>query len=280
MRWLQFILSHSIFISFCAAALCMQTYILLHIPPNIHIIGLVFFSTLSGYNVYWFLSKFFFSTSTSIFKFISIARSYFSVAVISAGLTFYFFLKVPYSLPYLIISIFLTALYSMPLWPIRRLAGLAQKAGFLKTTLLAFTWAYTTTVLPAIEILQREAYAIALLFASRFFFMLMLCVIFDKRDTEIDKIHSLRSMATDIPARTLRALMYVTLFCYMMAGIFVRIHFGDTSQVFAFALTGAVVWIVFEMSFKKRGYFFYYFVVDGLMLLSSVFTWGADLLNY
>jgi len=43
MRWLQFILSHSIFISICAAALCYQTFELLHIPFNYFIYGLVFY---------------------------------------------------------------------------------------------------------------------------------------------------------------------------------------------------------------------------------------------
>jgi len=39
--------------------------------------------------------------------------------------------------------------------------------------------------------------------------------------------------------------------------------------MFAFLITGGFVWWVYTLSLKNQGYLFYYFLVDGLMLVSA-----------
>ena len=58
-------------------------------------------------------------------------------------------------------------------------------------------------------------------------------------------------------------------FLYILAGILVRFYFRDDGQILAFALTGICVWFVYRLSLQRRGYLFYYFLVDGLMLISA-----------
>ncbi len=274
MRWLHFILSHSIFISFCALALCFQTILLLHFTAEAPLYYFIFFATLSSYNFYWLISKYSFSRIKPLQNFLIKNLSYtfiFLLAGLGMAVSIYF---MPYAYGYVLIAIALTFLYSLPLWPIK-MSGWVRKAGFLKTGLLAFTWAYVTVIIPAIPVLSLEFWPVITLFVARFLFMLMLCLIFDMRDMTVDKIHGLHSLATDLSRRNLNKLMLIAFLLYVGAGFFLRMYFKDNAQVFAFAVTALMIWGVYRMSLKKHGYFFYYFLVDGLMLLSAGATFIA-----
>lgn len=274
MKWLRFILSHSLFISFCAVALCFQTHLLLQVDPEPLVYLLVFSATLSGYNLYWLISKYHFSD----LKFVAFALknlSNFFVLGIGAVLTFYSLLMLPYLVTPFIVGMVLTLLYSLPLWPVGFALPL-RRLGFLKTVLLSVTWTYITVMLPVEGNPVRDVELIYLILA-RFFFMLMLCAIFDSRDIAIDKMNQLRSLATDLSPLQLRVIMIVTFLLFMVSGFLLRLTTGGDQQLFAFLLTGLATFIVYLLSLKKRAYFFYYFVVDGLMLFSSALTFVASI---
>jgi len=278
MRFLHFILSHSIFIACCAMGLCYQTNTILHMPHNTNLYGFVFFSTICSYNFYWLLSKFYFSDRIFNALFFKNNLSFISMFLIAAAVSVFFLFHIQYLLPHILIAVFLTVLYSLPLWPYSVLKKL-QKLGFFKTILLSFTWAFITTVLPASHMLQEDISPMAVLFAARFCFMLLLCIIFDRRDISVDKLHGLRSLATDLPQQKLTVIIHIVFVLYFVMGLFLRFYFNDKPQMFAFLITGAIVWSVYNLSLKKRGYLFYYFLVDGLMLISALGTFIASLFS-
>lgn len=275
MRWLHFILSHSIFISCCALALCYQTYTLLHVKGDILVYSFIFFSTLCSYNFYWLLSKYSFRKKAGLPVFVKDNLSYGAIFILSAAGTLITLYKLPGIVPHAAVAVVLTLLYSLPLWPFPVTQGLG-KAGFLKTTLLAFTWAYVTTIIPGISILSSGWQTLATLFAARFFFMALLCIIFDTRDIKVDKMNALRSLATDVSTRSLGVIIWIAFAFYIAAGLAVRVHFRDNSQLVAFLVTGVMVWLVYQASRKPQGYLFYYFIVDGLMLFSASATFVAS----
>ena len=274
MKWLHFILSHSIFISLCAAALCFQTHLLLGVQNEFLVYLLVFSSTLSGYNLYWLISKYRFSKSNwKAF----LTRNASNLIIFSAAgvITLYCLWQMPVLLPTFAIGMILTLLYSLPLWPFE-FAKKLQRLGFLKTFLLALTWTYITVMIPVTGHDASSTAVFSLLFA-RFFFMLMLCAIFDSRDIAVDKMNRLRSLATDVSAANLQIIMAISFILYISAGFFLRYLNGGHSQLWAFIITGSATLVVYMLSQKKRGYFFYYFVVDGLMLFSSLLTFVASI---
>ena len=276
MRWLHFILSHSIFISLCAVALCYQTYTLLHVPDDSRVYVLLFFSTLCSYNFYWLISKYSFSKERNVTRFIKENISYlviFSIAGVGMLAMLYF---LEYAYKYVAVAILLTLTYSLPLWPFR-FAKHLRKAGFLKTTLLAFTWTYVTIIIPAVPVLYADTMAVIILFTARFFFMGLLCITFDMRDMKVDKMHDLHSLATDLSRDVLKTVMLIAFILYIIAGLVVRYQFNENAQLVAFLFTGLVVWWVYRASLKKQGYVFYYFAVDGLMLFSAAATFLATL---
>ena len=276
MRWLQFILSHSIFISLCALSLCFQTLQLLHVKNDPYLFGLVFFATLSSYNFYWLISKYHFSQDLSLAEFLVKNISNLLLFILASAGVLYCMLSLPSIGMYISVAVLLTLLYSVPLWPFRVFA-FARKVGFLKTILLAFTWAYVTVVIPVAHVKAINGTALALLFTARFLFMLMLCIIFDSRDIAVDKIHSLRSLATDVSTHALQRIMAVVFILYLLSGCLLRWYFDDTAQLVAFIITGLVTRWVYRLSLKKQGYFFYYFIVDGLMLFSATATFVASI---
>jgi len=276
MKWLRLILSHSIFVAFCAAALVLQTVQLLHLYDNIFIYAFVFFATLFSYNVYWLVSKknfgsvfynaIFYKKEWSKILLLCIAATGMLVAYLQSQLYFW------YVLP----SLLLTAMYALPLLPFKWLR-FTRRLGPLKTTLLAFTWTYVTAYIPIQKAVTELDGADIFILTRRFLFMLMLCILFDSRDSRMDKIRGLHSLATDISPRLL-GIINLLIFLILFASNFWAPHFGiSTAQAIALQVSTVALLVAFLYARKPRGYFFYYFFIDGLMLFSAAATYIAGI---
>jgi 4-hydroxybenzoate polyprenyltransferase len=280
MRALHFILSHSIFIACCAVALCFQTNILLHIPHNINLYGFIFFSTLCSYNFYWLLSKFYFSKRKFFVSFLKKERSFFLIFFFSALTTCYFVWQLLSLLIFIAIAVLFTLLYSLPLWPFSFTKNL-QHAGFIKTILLSITWAYVTIFLPVFDATNpnfEKSLSVLFLFANRFFFMLLLCILFDTRDISVDKINGLHSLATDVSIKKLQIILAAAFGFYIFFALLFCFYYANTAQAIAFVFTGIIFWKLYISSKKNNDYIFYYFGVDGLMLLTAIFCFIASMI--
>jgi 4-hydroxybenzoate polyprenyltransferase len=271
MKWLHFILSHSIFVSICAVAMAFQTDQLLNLHVSGFVYGFIFFATLCSYNFYWILSRLSFAGTAAIPAILKKQATGFVILFISAaGSAFCLYLS---DLPpgFILTAVLLTVLYSIPLLPVKFLQ-FTRRAGVLKTILLAFTWAYVTAFLP----IQKNYWLLdgteIFIITRRFLFMLMLCIIFDNRDKTVDKIRGLRSLATDLGPGVLKALVYI-IFATLFLSNFLFRDFGITWKQ-SLALQGSTVALLFVYFYatKKRSYLFYYFFVDGMMLFSALAT--------
>jgi hypothetical protein len=276
MKWFHFILSHSVFIAVCAAAMAFQTAQLLHFTNSFFIYGFIFFATLCSYNFYWILSRFSFSTKTTIAAFLKKEATGILLLVFSAaGLLFcYWRSSIP---PRIVATAFLlTILYSIPLLPFGFLL-FTRRVGVLKTILLAFTWTYVTAFIPMQKNWPDLSSADLFILSRRFLFMLMLCIIFDSRDIAVDKIRGFRSLATELSPAILQLLVY-SIFIVLFATNFFSTYYGITVyQSIALQTSTIALLVVYFYSQKKQGYLFYYFLVDGLMLFSALTTWIAGI---
>lgn len=275
MRWLHFILSHSIFIAFCAVALCFKSALLLHCQLPFFLYVFIFFSTICSYNFYWLLSGYFFA-GQPVQLFLQHQYSNAIVFIIAAGGMFFSFLQIRYLLPVISIGLLLTLLYAVPLLPFKILNSV-RKAGLLKTILLAFTWAFVTVYIPYQQAPRCNEAALAMLFIDRFIFMLLLCIIFDARDTSMDKIRGLQSLTTVVQPDAVKFIMALLFAAYISNGIVFRLYCNQPVQIIPLLLTAAATAAVYFLSQKKQGYFFYYFLVDGLMLFAAIAAYVASL---
>lgn len=276
MKWFHFILSHSIFVAVCAVALAFQTGQLLQFSNGGFVYGFVFFATLCSYNFYWLLSKTALSKDSNLSDFFKTdTAGLLLMTVAGAGMLFCFFQS---GLPLNIVltAILLTIIYSVPLLPFKFLKFI-RRAGVLKTFLLAFTWAYVTVLIPIQKTYWQLDNADLFVFTRRFLFMLMLCIIFDNRDKAVDKIRGLHSLATDLKPVVLNILI-----CIIFAVLFIsNLFYKDFGIAFYHSIGLQVstigLLVVYLFSLKKRGYFFYYFIVDGMMLFSALATLVAGI---
>jgi 4-hydroxybenzoate polyprenyltransferase len=275
MRWLHFILSHSIFIAICAVALCFQTSLLLHINVSLQLYTFIFFSTVCSYNFYWLLSGYSF-TGGSLKLFLKHHYTNWGVFLIAAAALLFTLLKIPELLPVCSVALLLTLLYAVPLLPFK-IVRFTRKAGLLKTFLLAFTWAFVTVYIPYHQAQTVNAVALGMLFNNRFIFMLILCIIFDARDTNVDKIRGLQSLTTLLKPSTVKYLMAVCFIIYILNGIIFRVYYNQQVQIIPLLVTGAATVVVYFFAQKKQDYFFYYFLVDGLMLFSAITAYVASI---
>jgi len=276
MKWLHFILSHSVFVAFCAVAMSWQTAQLLKADINLFMYGFIFFATLCSYNFYWILSKLSFAQKKDIPELLAKQTSGFLILLIASIGLLYCFSQAAIPLHFIVIAVLLTMLYALPLLPIPSLQ-FTRKAGILKTILLAFTWTYVTVMIPVPKDDWYLNKAGLFIITHRFLFMLMLCIIFDNRDKEIDKIRGLSSLATDLKPVTLRffiylifALLFITDFFFSYSGI-------TLSQSIALQFSNIALLAVYFYAIKKRGYLYYYFFVDGMMIFSALATYVAGI---
>ncbi|MEO6583019.1 MAG: hypothetical protein ABIO05_01770, partial [Ferruginibacter sp.] len=117
----------------------------------------------------------------------------------------------------------------------------------------------------------------ALFFFGRFCFIFLLAIIFDSRDIVLDKMNGLGSLATDVSKGGMQIISAVALIFYITTGIIVNRYQGSVAQLIAWLTTSAVIIVIYLFAQKRRGYLFYYFLVDGLMLFSALTTYVATI---
>jgi 4-hydroxybenzoate polyprenyltransferase len=268
------IVNYAFFAACCATAMVYQSYIFFKIPANIYLIAFVFFATICSYNFHFFLAKNNQFLKNSSLKWLLLNTHLQLILLAFIGMSSTFFLsKLP--IHTIVFSIVCTIAYSLPLLPFVMVEGL-KKAGFLKTILLAFTWAYVTVYLPAATTnIVNKIWVFW--FVQRFVFILILCIIFDNRDAVTDKIKGLHSLATDIPKNIINILVAVLLLVSLVLH-YKSIYFGASMrQACGLQYIAALVLLVYIISLKKRGYLFYYCIVDGLMIVSAIVSTLASI---
>lgn len=268
MRALNFIFSRSIFVSFCAAFLSVQTFILTQVQVQLSIVALVFFLTLFFYNFYAILIKWQVDiVSNNPIVLPKYATNFFLILV-SIIYVFDSFFQLPQLIRIVLIPGFASIIY-LGLMINKGKFFIVKKSGFLKTILLSFTWAYITVILPLLASQNGVSDLAINVFFLRFFFMLMLGIVFDFRDVQKDKKNNWSSVATLFNKSQLIGLMLILLLlnsilCYWNLKIV-----GEIQQ-FILMMSTVLAFLFFIISLKKRNYYFYYFLVDGLMLFSAI----------
>jgi 4-hydroxybenzoate polyprenyltransferase len=161
-------------------------------------------------------------------------------------------------------------LYTAPKFHFRPLAWLSR-IQVAKTLFLAFTWMYVTTLLPML-VDEIPLKAPQLLFcASRLFFIYAICVLFDHRDREDDRRQRIRSLPTIMNDTQVRWLFLTTLIGYLLFTLALTGYFS-TIVIICLVTPGLLAAMLFRRAMERPTDLLFYFVLDGLMALSSLLT--------
>jgi hypothetical protein len=275
MRGFNYFLSNNFFISFCAVALVWQTNMLLNKSGTYFDYCLIFSSTLAAYNFYVLVSRWFSQNDSGLFSFLFKQVHILALILIAGTSLVYTLFQLPENLWIVLICTALTCIYTIAEIPRKNIPGL-KKMGFLKAGLLALTWSMATVLIPANGLLHLLFYKVLLIFIIRLLGLLMICLIFELRDIHVDKINLLRAII-DINPQWIQRIMLGLLFLYAVSSVFFGVIYADYSQMFALLTAGLAAYLLYIFSLKKKGYFFYYFLVDGWMIFTAFLTYLATI---
>lgn len=263
MSGIKYFFSYSIFVAICAVALSVQSCQLMTCAFDIWILIFVFFSVLLSYNLYS-LVGIVMQAPQNIKKIVTdfpfkVGLIFSSMFVVMGIL----FVK-PTLLIYFSIASGLTILYFFTLFSVKNM-------GIMKIILLPLVWTFVTVPLPLINS-QLKPFSLLILFALRFIFLFMIAIIFDLRDRQRDLLNKRKTMATLFNNKQLIQILVVLFFCYESVLMLGASVIRNPQQLVIIGLTGFFTLAVFLISLRPRGYYFYYFLSDGLMLFSSIAT--------
>lgn len=269
-KLLHFILYSNIFIAFCAVAMANASLLLLQKEHSFLIDSILFFGTLSTYNLCSFYQLEAYSEKFSFIKKNKyLIRVFFGISVLFLGgvlfwinlnqLIFLFHLaiiSVFYTVPVHLRTKAKTILY-LPAW---------RNIPFLKVFLIAYVWASATVVFPALDkelIITNQI--VILLFLERFLFILAITLPFDIRDYHLDKKTNLLTFAT----------WKTTYFAKILSIFFALLAISISFYTYSFlglrqsstVLTYFFLLILLILSNEKRPEWFFTALIDGTMLL-------------
>lgn len=264
----DFFVFSSLFIACCAVLMVYQTGILFSVPVSSILLGFVFCGTVCSYNFHWYLTPPNVGGPTE--KVIwNIKNKYIHLSLFFIGLggaVIFGFLLIDHWF-WLGITAFVTFLYSAPKIPYPFFSFL-RKIAVGKTIFLAFSWTHVTALLPLVLHHTNLNNAEIFFVVNRFFFIYAICILFDFRDREHDKKDNIRSLITLLSERGIDIVFwgsiltaFITL-CLLIASL-------PATAVIALAIPIVLASILYYPSKKNNSDYLYYFVLDGLMMLSA-----------
>jgi 4-hydroxybenzoate polyprenyltransferase len=260
----------SLFIALCAVVMVNQTYILLiQKPADLHYLSFVFFSTLCSYNFHWMLTP---RTSYPSYRLNwAVQHKGFHLFLFLAGLLLsaYFFFYLSEDWLWFGIAALITFLYSAQKISFHPFTWFKRNA-VGKTIPLALVWTYVTAILPLIIENVSANFNSILFCSSQFFFIFAICILFDYRDREDDKAEGIRSLITYLREKGINILFTVSILL-SVSFIFCMIP-GEIPILYLIILLIPVSLIAFLFNYAKKNFsdYFYYFILDGLMMFSGI----------
>ena len=271
-RIFDFFIFTSLFVSCCAIVMVYQTYtLIINKPLNIYFAGFVFFATVCSYNFHWALTPNSIAPSQRLQLEEKHRRNHFLLSIIgligAAVFFFYFKEKWYYILP----SAILTFLYSAPKIP-HPYFQLLKKVAIGKTIFLSAIWAYVTAALPCL--IEGSFSEKAILFCiGQFFFIYAICILFDFRDREDDKADGIRSMITYFNERGVNILFIISVIVFIILSLLLQPTGIPWLNIFILIVPSLLLVGLYRYSKRNFSDYLYYFVLDGLMMLSGLILW-------
>lgn len=280
---LDFLLFSNIFIALCAVAQGLVTYHLLNAKPDSHVLGILFASTLALYNFSILLSKPA-NPSRSPFRRVRWVFSHYRLIItitliaILGIIPLFLFLSAASKI--LLVFLAITAvMYNLPLFSIHdKKFGLRNIPG-VKLFLIALIWSLSVVLLPILELESNTILVTSrdsiLLIAKRFLLVAAITVPFDIRDLFQDKNNDLKTIPVLLGEKAALMVCQGFLGAYLvMLFLFTeRFNLDFFSLTLTIILTG---WLIFKSNWKRNEYY-YFFYLDGVMILQYVFLWIFNL---
>jgi 4-hydroxybenzoate polyprenyltransferase len=248
--------------------MAFQTCFLFHLPLPFALSGFVFCGSVCSYNFHWYLTPPNAGQNSEKLSWnISNKALHLVLFVIGlAGSAVFTFLLIDHWF-WLGVTAFVTFLYSAPKIPFPVFSHL-KKIAVGKTVFLAFAWTHVTTLLPLVISLKTLEAPHIWFVINRFFYIYAICILFDYRDVEEDRKSGIRSLITRMSERGIDLLFWSSLLVFFISTLILLPYFS-WPVIIALLIPGLILGLLYYPSKKNFSDYLYYFVLDGLMMLSA-----------
>jgi 4-hydroxybenzoate polyprenyltransferase len=276
-RIIDIILYGSILVSICSVALCIETNLLLHLGLNsLSFYLFVFGATLVQYNLHYLFKKtavinskrLAWSSDNKIYK-----------ILIGLGVVLILISLFSFQLHhFIILALFgaIAVLYSFPFLPFPNKKRI-KDFGLLKIITLALLWTLVTVWFP-IDGANISLLTFLLLFIRRFIFIFMLCLLFDIRDTEVDRLENISTLSVMLGIKKAYKLCFILLTVFAALSLVQFIYAPESVLLIPMLLSSAATFFIIQLSKKNNSDLVYLAGVDGMMLLQSLLVIFATLI--
>lgn len=264
----DFFVFSSLFIAVCAVLMTYQTCFLFHVPFTFALAGFVFCGSVTSYNFHWYLTPPGVAKKSKKLSW-NVSNKPIHLVLFMLGLlgaAYFTFLLINHWF-WLGITAFVTFLYSAPKIPHRYFIFL-RRIAVGKTIFLALAWAHITSLLPMVINLNSLEPQHICFVVNRFFYIYAICILFDHRDVAEDRRAGIKSMITYFSEQGVNRLFWFSMFVYLVTTLMLWNSF-PVSYLIALLVPGIILAILYLPSKKSRSDYLYYFVLDGLMMLSA-----------
>lgn len=284
----DFILFSNIFMAVCAVTQGLVTFYLIGSKPVIPVLCILFSSTLAVYNFSILLARPD-ASETSTYRranwFFAHSRLMVTITIVSvlSLLPLVYLLSAESKILLVFLGIISFA-YGLPLFSLGdQKFGLRNIPG-LKQFLITLIWTMSTVLLPLLEAKHHHLSDISMrdttiLVAKRFLFIGALTIPFDIRDL----FHDRKSGLKTIPVLYGEKKAY--LFCMILLAGYVVLLFlfrndGFNHTFFALTLTALLAgWLIFKSKWERNEYF-YFFYVDGVLILQYLVLLAFNFIRF
>ncbi|HTQ63761.1 MAG TPA: UbiA family prenyltransferase [Puia sp.] len=247
-----------------------QTYrLLLHAQPSFVLLCFVFFATICSYNFHWYLTPQSVTSSQRIQwtqNHKGLHLIFYFIGLTGSAVCFFMIKEHWMAMAF---AAFVTFLYSAPKLPQNFFKALKEVA-IGKTIFLAVVWTYVTTVLPVLVEGRNWTMEYSLFVCSRFFLIYAICIPFDYRDREDDKQAGIRSMITFFDDRGINFIFIFSLLLFAISTILLFLYHYSVYTIIILLVPGILIALLYNYSKRNFSDYLYYFVLDGLMMLSAL----------
>ena len=163
----------------------------------------------------------------------------------------------------------LTFLYSAPKLPFSFFKSVG-KFIVAKTLLLSIVWTYVTTVLPFIIYGGNWQTSYINFCLYRFSLITAICILFDIRDKDYDLPAGIQNLVIWFPLQIVKAIFWSMIALNLVAtGLMILYNAGWVS-ILTMLIPTIILVTLFKPALKTNNDYLFYFVLDGLMALSTV----------
>lgn len=263
----DFFVFSSLFVAICAVLMTYQTCFLFDLPFSFALAGFVFSGSVCSYNFHWYLTPPHMEQSSEKLAW-NISNKTVHLILFIAGVVgsaVFAFLLIEHWF-WLSITAFATFLYSAPKISYPFFSYL-KKLAFGKTVFLAFAWMHVTALLPMVFHSPQLFEAHIWFVVNRFFFIYGVCILFDYRDVEADKKEGIRSLITYLNEKGIDLLFWSSITVVFISAIMLTKYFSMPT-VILLLVPVIILSLLYYPAKNNFSDYLYYFVLDGLMMLS------------